>query len=57
MVAKTVEEEHLDCQVKETLIKSVEEAHAIKFPGSPTVRIGGVDIDPTIRLKSDFGMG
>ena len=57
MVAKTVEEEHLDCQVKETLIKSVEEAHAIKFPGSPTVRIAGVDIDPAIRLKSDFGMG
>ena len=35
----------------------VEEALAAHFPGSPTVRIAGVDVDPGIRLKSDFGMG
>lgn len=57
MVGKLVEEEKVDCLVKETLIQSVEEALAAHFPGSPTVRIGGVDIDPAIRLKSDFGMG
>jgi len=57
MVEKLIEKEKIDCVVKETLIQSVEEALAAHFPGSPTVRIGGVDIDPSIRLKNDFGMG
>jgi hypothetical protein len=57
MVGKLVDEEKVACMVKETLIQSVEEALAAHFPGSPTVRIDGVDVDPAVRLKSDFGMG
>ncbi|MBC8318474.1 MAG: hypothetical protein H8E41_11255 [Desulfobulbaceae bacterium] len=57
MVGKIIEEENAACLVKETLIQSVEEALAAHFPGSPTVRIEGVDVDPGIRLKSNFGMG
>lgn len=57
MVGKIIEEEHVDCQVKETLIQSIEEALAAHFPGSPTVRVDGMDVDPGIRLTSNFGMG
>lgn len=57
MVGKIIEEEKVNCLIKDLLIQSVEEALATRFPGSPTVRVEGVDVDPGIRLKSDFGMG
>ena len=57
MVAEIVEDEGLDCLVTEILIQSVEEAQAARFPGSPTVRVAGVDIDPEIQMKRNYGMG
>jgi len=35
--------------VRRVEIKSEEEARRYRFPGSPTVRINGVDIDPSLK--------
>ena len=37
-------------------IESVEQAEAERFLGSPTVRVDGVDVDPTAAGRTDFGM-
>jgi hypothetical protein len=36
----------LEAQVEEHEVTSVEEAERLAFPGSPTIRIDGVDVDP-----------
>jgi len=40
--------------VKKTMIASDEEAKEHRFPGSPTVRINGVDIDPEARETAGY---
>ncbi len=37
-------------------IESSEEAVRERFSGSPTVRVNGIDIDPTAQFRSDFGL-
>lgn len=37
-------------------VKSGPEAVRLRFLGSPTVQIDGVDVEPTARTRSDFGM-
>lgn len=31
-------------------------AHAARFLGSPTVRVDGIDVEPTARDRTDFGL-
>lgn len=54
---QVVREEGVEALITETPVESAEQALQIKFPGSPTVRVQGKDIDATSRLKSDFVMG
>lgn len=42
-VSKTLK---LDIRLESVQVDDQEHAHAINFPGSPTIRINGVDIDP-----------
>jgi arsenate reductase len=35
-----------DTQVEHTEVRTLQEARAVGFPGSPTLRVNGVDIDP-----------
>lgn len=45
---------NLSLTVKKTKITSDEEAKRHKFPGSPTVRINGVDIDPAAKETTGY---
>jgi hypothetical protein len=47
---------YLETEVKETEIKDLDAARAQRFLGSPTVRVNGVDVEPSARLSKDFGM-
>lgn len=40
--------------IKEIKVKNEEDARRLRFPGSPTVRINGVDIDPTAKPTEGF---
>jgi hypothetical protein len=43
--------------VAETTVGSAKEAVALRFPGSPTVRVNGSDIEPQAEMKEDYGLG
>jgi O-phosphoseryl-tRNA(Cys) synthetase len=52
-VTKTIEEVLKESKVKASVkgvkVSSEDEAKRLRFPGSPTVRINGVDIDPMFK--------
>jgi len=52
-VAETIEEvlreSEIKALVKRVKVSSEDEAKRLGFPGSPTVRINGVDIDPMVK--------
>jgi hypothetical protein len=42
--------------IDEIEIRTIEEAERMRFRGSPTIRIDGVDIEPSARTRTDFGL-
>jgi hypothetical protein len=48
----------LGCEIElqRTCVTSIEEAVRLRFLGSPTVRVNGVDIDPQAANRTDFGI-
>jgi hypothetical protein len=48
--------ESLEAHLKEVLVSSAAMAHSLKFPGSPTIRINGRDIEPQEGQITSFGL-
>jgi len=46
----------LTCPIIETRVEDQDMAVTTGFLGSPTVRINGVDIEPSARSRTDFGI-
>ena len=46
----------IDVTVEEVIVENEEQAKALKWPGSPTVRIKGLDIDPKARENTSYAM-
>jgi hypothetical protein len=42
--------------VSEVLVEDAERAHALKFPGSPTIRVNGRDVEPQSEKGAKFGL-
>jgi len=49
-------EEGISGEVKIIMVGSEEEAEELKFLGSPTIRIDGIDIDKSALGRTDFGI-
>src|SRR5260370_20681848 len=49
--------EGLPDEIRESEIRTQGEAEALAFLGSPTVRINGMDIEPSARSATGFGLG
>ena len=47
----------LDAEIREIPVSSGAEAVRVKFLGSPTVRVNGVDIEPDARELTEFALG
>jgi hypothetical protein len=47
LLAEVLAERGLDAEVEEQEVTTVEEAQRLAFPGSPTIRVDGRDIDPS----------
>lgn len=43
-------------QVSEILVRDAAMAHSLKFPGSPTIRINGQDVEPQSERAVTFGL-
>lgn len=48
--------ESLEAHLKEVLVSSAAMAHSVRFPGSPTIRINGHDIEPQDEKTASFGL-
>jgi hypothetical protein len=57
LVRNLVAKRGIEARVVETIVGSAEEAAAHRFPGSPTVRVNGRDIEPQAEMKQDYGFG
>jgi len=54
---KALREAGIPVVVSEVEIRTKAEAEAWNFPGSPTVRVNGVDVEPEARAVTHFGFG
>ena len=46
----------LDAEIREVPIETPEDAEALRFVGSPSVRVNGLDIEPAAREQSEFAL-
>jgi len=44
-----------DAEITMVKVKSEEDAKRLRFLGSPTVRVNGVDVEPSARGSKDYG--
>ncbi len=56
LLKKTAAELDLSINLSHIVISSTEEAVEYQFPGSPTLRINGRDIEPSMRKVDHFGV-
>ena len=55
-VSTILREEGCNADVREVLVPDVDTAQRVNFPGSPTVRVNGIDIEPAALDRQDFGL-
>lgn len=46
----------IDVTIKEVIVENEDQAKALNWPGSPTVRIKDLDIDPKARENTSYAM-
>lgn len=46
-----------DASLRTIVVDSQKKAEGLKFPGSPTVRIDGEDLEPEVDKSLNFGLG
>lgn len=47
---------NVPAEVRLVLVDDDEDAKRLRFPGSPTVRVDGIDIDPAAADREQFGL-
>ena len=58
LVDSLLQENEIDnAEVREVEVATDAMAVREKFPGSPTVRVNGIDVDPEDDRQSNYGMG
>ena len=50
-------EEGIAVAISQTRVETADEAVQRRFPGSPTVRVEGVDVQPEAEALEEFGLG
>lgn len=55
-VKEALRQEEMTAELVEVNVRDDATARSVRFLGSPTVRIDGIDVEATARLSKDFGM-
>jgi hypothetical protein len=55
LVAEILREAGVDAAVATTVVATEADAERLAFPGSPTVRVDGIDIDPEAPTRVGLG--
>jgi len=42
--------------IDETEVSTSSQSEAMRFPGSPTIRIDGIDVEPDLPVRSSYGL-
>jgi hypothetical protein len=56
LIEAVVRSQGVQAEVELLEIKTPEEATRLRFLGSPSIRVDGLDIDPVARTSADFGL-
>jgi hypothetical protein len=56
LAREVVSELGLDAEIREVPVETPEEAEALRFVGSPSVRVNGHDIEPAAREQTAFAL-
>ena len=56
-VFRVAEEAGAAVELRETVVETHEAAEALRFSGSPTVRVRGHDVQPEAEQRIDYGLG
>ena len=54
---RVAREEGITVAISQTCVDTADEAEQRRFPGSPTVRVEGVDLQPEAESLEAFGLG
>lgn len=57
LVREVLRAEGISADVREIEVRETDQAVALGFLGSPSVRINGLDVEPESRTASNFGYG
>ncbi len=57
LVCEALRKEGKRADVRDVEVHTPEQAQSLRFLGSPTIRINGVDVEPEARLAKTFGLG
>jgi len=57
LVRQVVTNLGLEARVESVLVKDAEDAERLRFLGSPTVHVNGVDTEPEARTRTDYAFG
>ena len=55
-VRRMLSESNIEASLRLVPIVTNEDAQRLRFLGSPTVRVDGVDVDPSSRFATSFGL-
>lgn len=56
LIAEVLQAHGVPAEIELREIKTAEDALQLRFLGSPTIRVEGVDIDPGARSSNEFGL-
>jgi hypothetical protein len=56
LVERVSREVHVEADVRAIEVHDHDEAEALRFLGSPTIRVGGRDVEPGAERRRDFGL-
>lgn len=56
LAREAIRELGLEAELREVPVETLEEAEALRFVGSPSVRVNGRDIEPEAREVEDFAV-
>ncbi len=57
LVANLLGQAAINASVETVVISNAEQAAAVRFLGSPSVRVNGIDVEPEARERREYGLG
>lgn len=57
LAVQAVDRLHIEAAIEQIDVETQADAVRLRFLGSPTVQVEGIDVEPAARMRTDFGIG